>query len=204
MLTWLKRGIEMATYWLKPTAFKPSKRTKDSPRLFPTEEKIVEIMLKNMGDDERQTWLDVEAKDLIAGHHTTGRFIRNTFHLWDRNHPVTRDAGPDSYNHPDQMSFRIMERVWCGVRGMKYEDFLRTKQDGTTPPARIDLCSGPDTEVEPPTTTEARRAAIHQAYFPDRPAGPPLARLTPEEKRAADRKAEGARIWATIRGMVGR
>jgi len=50
-----------------------------------------------------------DRRQLIRYHFTTGMYIRNHYNLW--HHPEAAED-PDSDNHPDQMSQRVIERVW--------------------------------------------------------------------------------------------
>lgn len=71
-----------------------------------TVEEIIQDLLSKMDDAARKTWLDVEKSQLVHGHHSTGRSIRNTYRLWEENHPACIDK------HPDDVSMEIMEAIW--------------------------------------------------------------------------------------------
>lgn len=84
-----------------------------------TEDEIVEDLIRTMPAESVDSWKRVPKKELILGHHTTGRAIRNHYHLWDKDNPYTvNDPEPNSdgvIDHPlfpDQVSMRIMEKVW--------------------------------------------------------------------------------------------
>lgn len=73
---------------------------------------------------EIATWSDEEQSrfyftgysedELIMYHHSLGRWVRNTYKLWEAPWlPEIRDDGCDySPNHPDAISMRIIEQVW--------------------------------------------------------------------------------------------
>jgi hypothetical protein len=94
------------------------------PRVFLSEDEIVADLLARIKTSPAalDTWLKVKQDSLIQAHHTVGRSIRNDYGLWDvRNPHVVLDAPPnnegliDHPNYPDQMSHRIIERVWKEV-----------------------------------------------------------------------------------------
>jgi hypothetical protein len=50
---------------------------------------------------------------LISLHFTLGRYIRNTYGLWEIKHEPVIENGVDvSENHPDSISMRIIEAIW--------------------------------------------------------------------------------------------
>jgi hypothetical protein len=94
---------------------------------FLSEDEIVADMVLNARKSEEnvRSWLNVTRADLITGHHTTGCFIRNHYKLWYEGNPhtvngysVNAQGIADHPNHPDQMSMRIMERVWDNLHGV--------------------------------------------------------------------------------------
>jgi hypothetical protein len=94
------------------------------PRLieFLTEDQIVADLLSKMNDRDRQTWRSILLENVISGHHTTGQTIRNNYQLWDAANPYTHaEAEPNAdgiIDHPlfpDQVSTRIMQRLWGEV-----------------------------------------------------------------------------------------
>jgi hypothetical protein len=89
-------------------------------RKYLTEDEIVQSLLGKMDDVSRATWRSVKRTDLIQGHHSNGRMIRNQYGLWDEGNPHVVFDPVDHVNHPDQMSMRIMEKVW---------DALNTEKD---------------------------------------------------------------------------
>lgn len=82
-------------------------------RLYLTEEQIIDDIFKNMSPADRKTWLEVSKRDeLIRGHSSTGRSIRNRYLLWSPNNPLVDLTDPMSHKFPEQVSQRIMEKVW--------------------------------------------------------------------------------------------
>lgn len=51
-----------------------------------------------------------DERELFGFHHTTGRYIRNHYKLWDDANPYTMDV------HPDDLSMAIITLVWKRVR----------------------------------------------------------------------------------------
>ena len=93
-------------------------------RVFLSEDEIVADLLARIkgSPDALESWLNVKQDSLIQAHHSVGRSIRNDYGLWDARNPhVILDAPPknegviDHPNYPDQMSQRIIERVWIEV-----------------------------------------------------------------------------------------
>jgi hypothetical protein len=86
-------------------------------RLYLSEAQIVDDIFHNMSPADRRTWLTVTKKsELIAGHHSTGRSIRNRYLLWSPHNPLTDITDPKSKRFPDQVSQRIIEKVWERVK----------------------------------------------------------------------------------------
>ena len=94
------------------------------PRLieFLTEDQIVADLLVKMSGRDRQTWRSILLENVIMGHHTTGQTIRNNYQLWDAANPYTHAEAEsnaagiiDHPLHPDQVSTRIMQRLWGEV-----------------------------------------------------------------------------------------
>jgi hypothetical protein len=93
------------------------------PRVFLSEDQIVADLLARIKASPAaiDTWLKVKQESLIEAHHTVGRSIRNDYGLWDERNPhVVLDPPPnegviDHPDYPDQMSHRIIERVWKEV-----------------------------------------------------------------------------------------
>lgn len=81
---------------------------------FMTEDQIVDDVYDNLTAASKDTLRATARSGLISFHFTVGMAIRNKYGLWDPSNPyVERDEeGP---NHPDQMSMRIIERVWDRV-----------------------------------------------------------------------------------------
>jgi hypothetical protein len=99
----------------EPTEVKPD------PRMTMTFDEVVADILAAMTDVEVKTWLGVSENDLIMGHHTTGRAIRNTYGLWTPGNPIV--GTDENKKHPDDVSMEIMKAVWNKVRAAKaYSD----------------------------------------------------------------------------------
>lgn len=96
------------------------------------EEDIVNDILDNLEPQEHRLWQEVAFKDLIQFHSTLGRSIRNYYKLWHQDCPMTscalspsrgRQSMPDSSPfHPDAISQRIIEKVWCALHGANWDE----------------------------------------------------------------------------------
>lgn len=75
-----------------------------------TAEQILEYMLKNLrGEDLIEILKCEKESDMIAFHSSVGRWIRNTFKLWDTSNPHLDGM------HPDEMSTEILKGIWRQV-----------------------------------------------------------------------------------------
>lgn len=88
-------------------------------------------MLVNYRSEEeiaREIWVKMTHEDIseiekiptrlgmIEFHHTTGRWIRNKYRLWQRGHTPEIKGGIDvSEQHPDAISMRILMLIWDRV-----------------------------------------------------------------------------------------
>ncbi len=87
-------------------------------RLYLSEDEIVQDLYRQLDEEGRKEWGKLTQSDLHFMHFTLGMSIRNNYGLWETGNPhVTLDAPPnaegvlDHPDHPDQMSFRIMEKL---------------------------------------------------------------------------------------------
>ncbi len=79
--------------------------------VYLSEDEIVARILAELSTADVVAIREVRKRsDMIQFHHTAGRHIRNKYSLWS--HPNATPDEPDGDNHPDQMSHRILERVW--------------------------------------------------------------------------------------------
>lgn len=85
---------------------------------FLTEEEIVEDLLSDLISDEEQVVIGMSKyEDLIQYHNSLGRYIRNNYQLWDLGNPYIQLHDSKDPNHPDNMSYRIIQTVWKRVQG---------------------------------------------------------------------------------------
>jgi hypothetical protein len=96
---------------------------------IPTIEGIVDDILKNLPDEDRVYIATAKLNDIRGLHHTFGMWIRNHYGLWSNN-PLTerwrtdesshdiRDGVDYSKDHPDNLSDKIIERLWYKAQGM--------------------------------------------------------------------------------------
>jgi hypothetical protein len=107
----------------------------ESPLLFNTEDQVVEDMVKRVDLHSLNQLATFKKEELGQFHHTFGRWVRNFYRLWDPEHPLTRQwhldckSGTNDYlkkgvdyhpNHPDNMSMKLMYRLWHHVRMEPY------------------------------------------------------------------------------------
>lgn len=82
---------------------------------FFTEDEIVEQELANLDPKSRAYLMGLPKDDVIMLHHGTGTRIRNFYRLWDENNPFTDNADPMGDKFADQVSQRIIVRIWESV-----------------------------------------------------------------------------------------
>ena len=83
-----------------------------------SEEQIFQdILLYKLSEKQKEDFKNIAAEDLIMLHHSFGQWIRNNYDLWreDNPHVILNDAMHDLF--PDQVSQRIIERLWCQLTG---------------------------------------------------------------------------------------
>lgn len=83
------------------------------PRYTTVEEMAHEMFSQLEQHDMIELLRITDKRQLVRYHFTTGMYIRNHYNLW--HHPEASDD-PYSPQHPDQMSQRVIERVWELVR----------------------------------------------------------------------------------------
>ena len=80
-----------------------------------TAEQILEYMIKNLrGEDIVEILKCQKESEMIAFHSSVGRWIRNTFKLWDTKNPHLDGM------HPDEMSTEILKGIWRTVVRREY------------------------------------------------------------------------------------
>lgn len=57
-----------------------------------------------------------DERELLGFHHTTGRYIRNHYGLWNPDNHIAKDA------HPDDLSMAIITLVWKRVRAQAQDE----------------------------------------------------------------------------------
>lgn len=62
------------------------------------------------------SWLTTTRKDLIRCRHSIGARIRSRYGMWADDHPRYDCDDPESQEHPDQASLRVIELVWEKIR----------------------------------------------------------------------------------------
>lgn len=77
-----------------------------------SEDEISKIIVSELSDGDLKALLDTPRGHLIKFHMIVGMHIRNRFGLWEEGNPFTDSSDPMGDAHPDQVSQRIIERVW--------------------------------------------------------------------------------------------
>lgn len=85
------------------------------PAKYLSEDEIVNELVYGLSKQEVDLLLEIPFDDLIGLHHSVGRQIRNQYKLWDCRNPYVETEHETSPSHPDQMSQRIIEKVWKKV-----------------------------------------------------------------------------------------
>jgi hypothetical protein len=83
----------------------------DGSGKFLSEDEIVIDLANKAAEGDWRSWLLMKESDLIRGHFSTGMAIRNEYRLWESPHCYPDDGKHP--NHPDNMSMRIIKRVWA-------------------------------------------------------------------------------------------
>ena len=87
-----------------------------------TIEQAVEHVCKALEEQDREYILDVGPNCANSVHHTIGRYIRNSWSLWQDDTPLKRDAVSNySIAHPDDISGLILEWVVHQVKGLLFD-----------------------------------------------------------------------------------
>lgn len=79
-----------------------------------SEEEIAQEIVANRLDSETKDYIkNIPFENIGSLHHSFGRWIRNTFGLWERPawEPVIIDGVDHAKDHPDEISWRIMQLV---------------------------------------------------------------------------------------------
>lgn len=91
---------------------------------------IVKDIISRLTEGDIKKLERMTEDDLIGLHHTTGQDIRNNYHLWDIDNPYTILDNSLADDFPDQVSQRIIERVWEKVTGNRVEYQYKTIDHG--------------------------------------------------------------------------
>lgn len=74
---------------------------------------VTALLNKDGLKEIKKEFVNTPKGQLAKYHGTLGRTIRNEFKLWDTEwKPEIREGVDYSPDHPDQLSFRVMEEVW--------------------------------------------------------------------------------------------
>jgi len=101
-----------------------------STKKFLTVTQIVNQEFNRLTDEELAHLETISLEDMLGFHHTAGMGIRNEYHLWDKENPLTaqwfadNEAGQNKYLkdgvdyspfHPDAVSNDILKYLWVKV-----------------------------------------------------------------------------------------
>ena len=82
------------------------------PQRFLTFDEIVEDLPIRISEEDSKFFSEMKGDDHISLHHTFGRWIRNSYGLWESTNPFTdisENVAMDSDEHPDNYSGLIIE-----------------------------------------------------------------------------------------------
>lgn len=79
---------------------------------FKSEDQIVRDIIKRINQQDIVLFKKIRHHDLIYLHNNMGRFIRNEYKLWNEHNPYTRYQSGNDESHPDNMSMRIIQKLW--------------------------------------------------------------------------------------------
>ena len=104
-----------------------------TPDMFLTEDEIVNDLFLNRLNQEDIDYLSKMKKDdVIMLHHGFGTSIRNQYGLWFEENPYTVLNDVMADNFPDQVSHRILEKMWEGIQPKSlYNAYDKAKRDLT-------------------------------------------------------------------------
>lgn len=78
---------------------------------------VVEGWFRAGKASDQQQFLNTPKEKLVIYHSTLGRAIRNEFKLWETEwKPEIVNGVDNSPNHPDNLSFRVIEQVWVKLK----------------------------------------------------------------------------------------
>lgn len=98
-------------------------RSKNRPAKYLSEDEIVSDLVNNLSDEEALLLMEIPFDRLIGLHISVGMQIRNQYKLWDRRNPYVDVDDPMGPRFPDQVSQRIIEKVWrkvCTAEGVNH------------------------------------------------------------------------------------
>lgn len=78
-------------------------------------EEVIADILSTMSLEEKCSWTTIQRDELIEGHHSTGRAIRNYYMMWYLDNPYSDSSEPDSPTHADARSMAVMEGIWDAI-----------------------------------------------------------------------------------------
>jgi hypothetical protein len=74
---------------------------------------VTQLLNKETQKEIKKEFVNTPKHKLVMYHGTLGRTIRNEYKLWDTSWtPDIRDGVDYSFDHPDQISMRVIGEVW--------------------------------------------------------------------------------------------
>lgn len=95
---------------------------------------VGDLLLHTLTDEDKQQLMEYEQQELIQLHSSLGQGIRNYYRLWEPDNPYVDSANPVSGKHPDDISFRVIEKAWAILHGVPYvskRPSIVDNEDGT-------------------------------------------------------------------------
>lgn len=125
----------------------------DRLNMFKSEDEIFADIVSKLTPEDKATLNKTSEDDLIMFHHGYGTWIRNNYLLWDPKNPYTDKESSLGDDFPDQMSQRIIERVWSHVTGKaKMFDVEVIEHDGSYRVVKVSRATGKEINEENPET----------------------------------------------------
>jgi hypothetical protein len=96
-----------------------------------TKQQIVAEIVSQMTEEDKNEFKTLHRDEMFKFHNHVGRYIRNTYGLWNRDNPLTalwfidEESGNEEYIrggidyhpcHPDHVSTEILEAVWDDIQ----------------------------------------------------------------------------------------
>lgn len=81
---------------------------------------ITDIMLNQLDEQDKLDFKRITRENLPSLHQAGCQGIKNYYRMWDKNNPYTNVDDITSPNYPEEMSRRVLDKVWAKLTGNQY------------------------------------------------------------------------------------